>query len=86
MDDNISLSHMQVVEEVNRKALSGVKFRSWINLCYGMEGSQTEPFEMYALWYDDWFERHRFVYESKLRALAEQKDFRYARLKRHLPN
>lgn len=33
---------------------------------------KIEPFEEYAVQYEDWFERNRFVYESELMAIREQ--------------
>jgi hypothetical protein len=34
--------------------------------------TKIEPFEKYALEYDEWFENNRYVYESELRAVREQ--------------
>jgi len=34
--------------------------------------AKGEPFEEYALQYEDWFEGNRFVYESEIRAVREQ--------------
>ena len=33
---------------------------------------KTDPFETYALRYDEWFERHKLEYESELLAVKEQ--------------
>ena len=34
--------------------------------------ARTEPFEKYALQYEDWFERNKFVYQSELLAIRKQ--------------
>ena len=34
--------------------------------------AKIKPFDEYALQYEDWFERNRFVYESELKAIREQ--------------
>lgn len=34
--------------------------------------AKTEPFEKYALQYEDWFERNKFVYQSELLAIRKQ--------------
>jgi SAM-dependent methyltransferase len=33
---------------------------------------RTKPFEEYPLFYEDWFEKHRFVYDSELLAVKAQ--------------
>jgi ubiquinone/menaquinone biosynthesis C-methylase UbiE len=33
---------------------------------------KVEPFEKYATRYEEWFERHKFAYESELQAIKEQ--------------
>jgi ubiquinone/menaquinone biosynthesis C-methylase UbiE len=33
---------------------------------------KVEPFEKYASQYEEWFERHKFAYESELQAIKEQ--------------
>ncbi|MCK4329727.1 class I SAM-dependent methyltransferase [candidate division WOR-3 bacterium] len=34
--------------------------------------ARTRPFEKYALQYEDWFERNKFVYQSELLAIRKQ--------------
>lgn len=34
--------------------------------------ARTKPFEKYALQYEDWFERNKFVYQSELLAIRKQ--------------
>ncbi len=33
--------------------------------------AKSDPFDSYAMKYDEWFDRNRFVYESELQAIKE---------------